>query len=328
MRLDWRLGAARTSACLACLAFPAVTRGAEPARGLELEWRAPPGCPNDAWARKAIEAYLGHRKIDAFKPIAVHVAIAAVTGGRWRAELSIGGGASGDRVFEGATCARVGDAAVLIVALMLDPVQVVTQIEAPGAEAPPSTPVAPSESSRRAADGRAAGRLELAVQATGDAGSLPEPTVGAGLAAGVRFGRSLVQADIVAWVPRRAYGGPTAASGGEIQLYTASVRGCSAAIGALKSGLVFEPCARAEGGLTIGRGFGIAEPVTSLSPWVAVFAGLSIRQTSSESLGAWLSVEGGVPFVRPNYVIEEFGTVFRAGPVLARVSFGLAWSFP
>src|SRR6185503_3372137 len=123
-----------------------------------------------------------------------------------------------------------------------------------------------------------------------------------GLAAGMRFGRTLVQADIVAWMPRRAYGGPTAASGGEIQLYTASIRGCFGTIATLKSGLVLEPCARAEGGLTIGRGFGIAEPDTSQTPWAAVFAGLSMRQMSSGSLGAWLSVEAGVPFIRPNYV--------------------------
>jgi hypothetical protein len=30
--------------------------------------------------------------------------------------------------------------------------------------------------------------------------------------------------------------------------------------------------------------------------------------------------------LRPNYVIEELGTVFRAGPLLGRVSFGLAWT--
>jgi hypothetical protein len=144
----------------------------------------------------------------------------------------------------------------------------------------------------------------------------------------VRIGRTLIEADVVAWVPRRAFGGPTAGSGGEIGLYTASLRGCVAAVRLLERRLALEPCVRVEGGLASGSGFGIAEPVTSHNPWGAAFVGLSLRQLSAESLGGWLLVEGGVPFLRPNYVIEDFGRVFRAGPVLARVSLGLAWSFP
>jgi len=326
MRHPWRRGAAWGSISLACSAWPDSAHGAEPTHGVELTWRAPAGCPNEAWARKAIDAYLGHRKVEAFKPIAVRVEITAAAGGRWRAALSMRGGASGDRTFEGGTCARVGDAAVLIVALMLDPLEVVAQMDtARDDDSRPASPLL-TENGRRADVARSPTRFELAVQATGDAGSLPEPTVGAGVAAGAHLSRISVQADVVAWIPRRAFGGPTGASGGEIGLYTASLRGCLAAMGAL--GLVLAPCLRAEGGLASGTGFGIAEPATSRNFWGAAFAGLSIRQASTERLGAWLAVEGGVPFVRPDYIIEEFGTVFRAGPVLGRVSFGLAWSFP
>jgi hypothetical protein len=105
------------------------------------------------------------------------------------------------------------------------------------------------------------------------------------------------------------------------------LRGCFSFAGALESGLALESCLRGEGGLTTGTGFGIAEPTTSRTPWAAGFIGLSIRQLSVSSLGAWLAVEGGVPFVRAKYVIEDYGTIFRAAPVVARVSFGLAWSF-
>jgi hypothetical protein len=325
MRHRWRLEAGWV--CLACSACPAFARAAEPGHGIELVWHAPSGCPDEAWARKAVDAYLGHRKRDAFKPIAVRVAITAVPGGRWRATLSLGGG-SGDRVFEGGTCARVGDAAVLIVALMLDPVEVVTQIETPGAAAPRVPAATADAGGRRAADGRPPRSVQVAIQAAGDAGSFPEPTVGAGLAGGVRIGRASFLADVVAWIPRRAFGGPTAGSGGDIGLYTASLRGCFTAMRAYEGRIALEPCFRLEGGLASGRGFGIAEPMTTHPAWGAAFVGLSIRQMSTESLGAWLSVEGGVPFLRPNYVIEQFGTVFRASPVLARLSFGLAWSFP
>ncbi|MET0594142.1 MAG: hypothetical protein ABW133_15685, partial [Polyangiaceae bacterium] len=122
-------------------------------------------------------------------------------------------------------------------------------------------------------------------------------------------------------------GGPTSASGGEIGLFTAGLRGCLALFRG-KSGIAIEPCVRAEGGIARGRGFGIAEPVSSSAPWGAAFAGIALRQWTAESFAAWLSIEGGAPFVRPNHVIEGFGTVFRASPVLGRLSFGLAWSFP
>jgi len=325
MRDRWRL-AAGGGLCLACAAWPATAVGAELGRGIELQWIAPAGCPDEGWAQRAIQGYLGRRKLDSAKPIDVRVAITPVTGGRFRAAISLGGGASGDRRFEGATCARVGDAAVLIVALMFDPVEVVTQMEEPAE--PRRTEIgASAEAERRAMSGRAPKSFELAFQAAGDVGSLPEPTVGAGLAAGVRLGRTSFAADAMAWFPRRAFAGSNAESGGEIGLYTASVRGCVAAIHMWERSLELDPCVRAEAGLTNGRGFGIAEPTSSTNPWGAVFVGLSMRQLSTTSLGAWLAVEGGVPIVRPNYVIEELGTVFRAGPLLARVSFGLAWSF-
>src|SRR5687767_5655370 len=125
MRHRFRLGATGASLCLACAACPSTGMCAELGRGIELAWRAPAGCPDEQWAKNAIRGYLGQRKLDSAKPIDVRVDIMPVGGGRFRAAISLGGGASGDRRFEGASCARVADAAVLIVALMFDPVEVV-----------------------------------------------------------------------------------------------------------------------------------------------------------------------------------------------------------
>jgi hypothetical protein len=322
MRHGFRLGAA--GLWLACAAYPRAARGAEPGPGFELAWSAPPGCPDEAWAQRAIRGYLGQRKLESTKPIHVRVEIAPIATGRFRAAISFDGGVSGDRRFEGASCARVGDAAVLVVALMFDPIEVVTQMEIPAAEARP--PPAFSEVDRFGS-GRAARSIELGLQATGDVGSLPEPTAGAGIAAGLRFGRASLAVDAMGWFSRRALANPAAENGGEIGLYTASVRGCFAAMRVGESSFELDPCVRAEVGLSSGRGFGVVEPTSSTNPWGAAFVGLSMRQLSTTSLAAWLSLEGGVSFLRPNYVIEDLGTVFRAGPLLGRVSFGLAWSF-
>ena len=327
MRDRWKLGAALGTASMALCAWAPSAQADDALRGVELEWRAPSDCPDETWARTALTGYLGHRKPDSFKPIAVRVELSNTPSGRYRAALALDDGAGGDRRFEGATCARVADAAVLIVALMLDPVEVVAQIETPPAvprrEAPTSSTKAPH---RAAADSASA--FDLGIEAAGDVGSLPEPSVGAGVVAGFRTGRVLVEADAVAWVPRRAYGGPTPGGGGEIGLYTAGLRGCWAAFRSIESGISLEPCVRFEGGVATGQGFGIAEPTSSKNPWAAAFLGVSLRQWSTASLGGWLSVEGGLPFVRTQYVIEDFGTVFRASPVVGRLSLGLAWSFP
>jgi hypothetical protein len=276
------------------------------------------------WARAALDGYLGRRQADAFKHIAVRVELSSTPSGRFRAVLVLDDGNGGDRRFEGATCARVADAAVLIVALMLDPMEVAAQIETPPA-VPRREASASSEARHRAPDDAA---FDLGIEAAGDVGSLPEPSVGAGVVAGFRTGRVLVELDAVAWVPRRVYGGPTPGGGGEIGLYTAGLRGCFAAFRSSQSGISLEPCVRLEGGIATGQGFGIAEPVSTKNPWGAAFLGVSLRQWSTASLGGWLAVEGGVPFVRAAYVIEDFGTIFRASPVVGRLSLGLVWSFP
>lgn len=311
-------------------ALVALFAGAGPALAAEpvqLVWRAPPACPDEAWARNALAGYLGSRVSDDYRPMSVRVDIAPTAGGRFRADLSLDGGASGDRRFEGATCARVADAAVLIVALMLDPVEVVTQIEAPVPRevAAPKPATAPEIERKRSGEEKT--RFQIGLQATGDAGSLPEPSIGAGLTAGVRFARARIEADGAAWMPQRALAGPTRVSGGEISLLTAGLRGCVAPFGPA-AGVVVEPCLRLEAGVARGTGFGIAEPASSRAPWGAAYAGFTLRQWTAESFGAWLSVEGGTPFVRPNHLIEDYGTVFRASPLLGRLAFGLAWSFP
>jgi hypothetical protein len=329
MRVRWKLGVALGAASIAVSSWSSRAVAGDALRGIDLQWVAPSGCPDETWARTALAAYLGHRRSDTFKPTAVRVELSVAPGGRFRAALALDDGKGGDRKFEGATCGRVADAAVLIVALTLDPLEVASQIETPPAvprrEAPSTS--ASAEAPRRSTDG-AGTTFELGVEATGDVGSLPEATVGAGVIAGLRMGRTLLEMDAVAWVPRRALGGPTPGGGGEIGLYTAGLRGCYAVVQAVESGILLAPCARLEGGVATGQGFGIAEPTSSKNPWGAAFLGLSIRQSTAASLGGWLTIEGGMPFVRTKYVIEDFGTVFRASPVVGRLSLGLAWSFP
>src|SRR4051812_27790134 len=175
--------AALRAASMALLAWAPSAHADDALRGIELAWHAPSGCPDETWARAALTGYLGRRKPDAFKPIAVRVELSSTPSGRYRAALALDDGTGGDRRFEGATCSRVADAAVLIVALMLDPVEVVAQIEAPPAVPRSEAPTSPTKAPRRAAE-ESAGTFDLGIEAAGDIGSLPEPSVGAGVVAG------------------------------------------------------------------------------------------------------------------------------------------------
>jgi hypothetical protein len=311
---------------IACVAASKNALALGPVKGVDLVWIAPPECPDEASAKRAIEGYLGHRPLDAFKPLTVQVEITSVANGRFRGALAFGGESGGDRRFEGGTCERVSEAAALIVALTLDPVEVATHMQPP--RAIESRMAGSVEKMRGSEDNtKAPRRFTLGLQTAGDVGSLPDPTLGAGFLVGLDWARASMAIDFTSWVARRAFRGPTPESGGELSLTTVSLRGCFAPFSAPVAATRLDVCARAEGGIAGGRGFGIVEPGSSHVPWAAGFVGLTVRSPNPSPLGVWLSIEGGLTVSRPRFFIEDFGRVFEASAVLARALLGVAWTF-
>jgi hypothetical protein len=171
----------------------------------------------------------------------------------------------------------------------------------------------------------------VGLQVGADIGSLPSATLGVGLQAGVRAGPALVDAQVSYWVPERALATGSSANaggaGGRIGLYSGGLLGCLDALrtstGLLRLGL----CARGEIGAQEGNGFGVQEPSHTTAFWAAAFGGASVW-LSSGSLRTALSAEVGTPLVRPDFDIEGVGEVFRARPVLVRLSSTVDWTFP
>jgi hypothetical protein len=186
-----------------------------------------------------------------------------------------------------------------------------------GAAPPLSAAPAPSDDALAVA---------LGARAVFDVGSLPQPSAGVGAVLGIRFGAWRLGLDATFWLPRLA-AGPDAVSGAEMSLVSAALHGCYRVLQVAEQ-LGLEPCLAAEAGISRGQGVGLLDDIAvQRAPWVALFAGLALRQHSRSGLSSGLVLEIGAPLVRPNFVVRDFGEVFHAAPVVGRASIELAWTF-
>lgn len=130
----------RISLLGASLGVCSATKAAEP---LELEWHAPPECPSGPSVRADVLQLAGAATGSSHRVVAVaHIQ----GGGEQKYQLTLTAtldGVAGEREFFGSSCDSVADAAVLTLALMLNPD---ASLETPSARAdqPPHAPE-PSE---------------------------------------------------------------------------------------------------------------------------------------------------------------------------------------
>jgi hypothetical protein len=294
---------------------------------LDLEWNAGPGCPDRASAEAAIWEILAPHVVSGGPSNAVQVNISALDSGRWEGRIQTRGpSGSGERRFEGPTCDLVADAAVLVVAMMLDPLAIAERIKSRTEASQGAAPSPPPPSSREQP------RMLAGLRAVADVGSLPGPAGGLGVVLGVQYGRWHLEGDATAWLPRVALAPPAQDRGGEIGLYSGGLRACWDAVQSGSGELRLGGCLAGEAGVTTGQGTtGIAQPEQTSGLWVATFAGVTARQVSASGLAPWLSLDIGAPIRRPMYVIDSGSSrvfVFQASEVVGRAALGVAWIFP
>jgi hypothetical protein len=302
------------------VAGSAPARADEPGR-LPLEWNVEDDCPDRAEAESAILEIVGQRAPSDASSDSVTVDIARLPGGRWEARIAThGDSGSGQRRLEGASCERVAEAAILIAAMTIDAVGVAHKAKTTRAAAKRS-PDAPLLSAEHP-------RPVVGVRVPADLGSLPGPTLGLGVFVGVEAGRARVEGQGTIWAPRLALSGPTTGSGGEIGLYAGGVRGCFDAVQVSGGETRFGVCLGGEAGVSTGVAVGIGASTHQKGTWAAGLAGVSLRQVGASGLAFGLSADLGAPIRRPAFVIDNFGVVFQASPVVGRASLDLAWIFP
>ena len=316
------LRALRAAACAGAIAAMAMwsarALAAEPAASrLRLEWHAPAGCPDREQAHAAIAAALGKSRPARETPAVVRVQIAQRADGRWNVDIWMyGAGGSGERSFIGASCTHVAEAAALIVAMALDPTAAAARGESDAAAA------------REGASTETSAGLSAGLRLSADAGSLPEPSAGAALVLGLELARLHAQLEAAAWLPQEARIGPDGELGGRFGLFTAALRGCFDVLLFAGDALRAGPCLGFEAGLVTGRGVDISEPGTDRDLWAAALGGVSLLHVGSSPVQLGLLVELGVPLHRPIWEIDDFAEVFRAAPLVGRLSLGAVWRFP
>ncbi len=340
---------------LAVLAAPARSAAApvEQPPAVEFRWDAPEGCPAEAEVVAQLEVLLGgplgERRGERLTAIA---RVRQEPGGAWDLRLwTVGSQGTLQRSLRHDRCDMLARAGVLIAAMAIDPLASERMadgeaVAAVAAEARPVTdetpapvpapPVAPPvEPSRPAVEASA----PVVV-------SPPRRRVVRGalrLSGGLAFGdlpgvgATLRLTPVLIWPRVRleveaAYGPPRHArfddrpdAGADLQLAALAVRACPIF---RRARLELAVCGGLEVGAMYGRGVGFALSSDGRLLWSALHLMPALFVTLHPRVALFFAVEGQVALVRPRFVVEGFGEVYRALPGGFRGLLGVEARFP
>jgi hypothetical protein len=329
-----------------------VTARADPLeRGaLHLEWSAPGGCPNGVEVLERIEALLGARIADLRpEPISARGNVVAVEALRF--ELTLETQQRGQRYvrsMQAPSCAELGDAGSLVLALAIDPELVELQARAAetkqpetstlATEAPPAPPAPevpkvpppppPRDSSPRRDDERADepirptdapewfARLGLLADfgTVSDASFGPRATVAAG------FGAFRAELGLSWLPPVRSFTARNPDRGGDIDLLATDLDGCFLPF---RGDLELQGCAGVEVGRLHGSGFGTVVEREGSALWLGASLTLLGRLQATRALTV---VAAGGPLFVPQdteFTLENVGVVHTVPKVVSRFGLGI-----
>ncbi|MCY1055292.1 hypothetical protein [Nannocystis sp. SCPEA4] len=169
-------------------------------------------------------------------------------------------------------------------------------------------------------------RASLRLAGVFDQGSLPGPTGGLGLAVGVMRRAFRVELGFAGYVPRDARPDPQRPSGARMSLWTASIRACGVA--GLRPRLELAACGGLEAGALIGAAFGTDAARARAQPWLAAVVGPELAVPVARRVAVTLGVDAVVALVRPLFVLDGAGPVFRAHPAAFRAVLGVQLRIP
>jgi hypothetical protein len=328
-------GAIPALALLSVLAIACVFRSrasAQAERELELAWRSAPECPDAAWADRRMRERLG-RAPDGTREGPGLKARAELTRAGDRFSLTLLttlGDAASERQLEAATCADLAEAAVLMVALAVDP-DAVARSEA-GAppepahddERPPAlTPAPPAPPPAPRSLHWAAGAALLGSR--GD-----QPGWGIGAAAFMAREWAWLRVELAGlWLLPRAGSEAPAVGRVRVSLWALRPTMCASSQGrALRLG----GCLGAELGRVGGVGRSLGESLQDHTLWGALSAGPRGTWRITRRLGLVLEALAVFPVFQPRFVTTDAtGTaerqLYAPAPVVARATLALEARF-
>jgi len=312
-----------------------------PQPNLALEWRAPEGCPDGAAISDRVRSLLASSDTSTDPVQARGIVIPPVAGGAWQLTLeTVQGARTWQRSLSAGSCDELADAGALIIALVIDPnlrPEAATTAEAPPpADVPALAPTATLPAAQAAApthdlmSERPPTRAEsettvhITASALVDSGTLPRAALGGELTGGLGFGPVEVQALGTVLPEAREVVAQEPARGGDISLLAGGLRGCYVIEGPELAGLA---CGGLEAGRIQGSGVGTMTTDTQSVFWLAGRLGVVGRYRLGGPTAAQLGLEALIPVTRPEFVLENVGSVHRPAVATARASLGLELHF-
>ena len=325
-----------------------------PVGTLDIDWEAPPGCPQ---AREVLDEVTlrlaGSQRIA--EPMQVHGVVTETRAeGGWRLALNV---TQREQIWKrdvsGASCEELAEVGALIIALAIDPELPASVVgdgdraagghSAESSEESGSKDAVPAHSPSPASDAekhpqlRAPRRapesapppsgqrpgLDIGVSAIVDTGSLPRVAFGPRLVVAAHF--STVQIEVLAGglprvrdvIERR----PGEDVGGKVELWGGALRSCALFGDRVRAG----PCAGFEIGMLHAQGFGAEDWTAHQRPhWVAGGVGALALMRLKGVVSARMGTEVQIPATRPQFEIEGVGALERPAPVVVRFELGLA----
>jgi hypothetical protein len=304
---------------------------------LELEWEAPPSCPDATVVRRQIETIL-HGPPTALSSAVAHGKIDSTDDGRFHLSLTVRTGDVADtRELDAASCAMLSEAFAVVVALAIDPTKGGGGIEEPPQPASPppepiqpSFPVAadtvppssapPSPAPRPPEKARSRAAIALGVGGSLVWGILPETSPGLVASAGLRIERFRVgMLGTLAFGQRPQLDRSVGAAidmieGGAFAAYMVP-------IGILALG----PCANIEATYVRVEGYGVREPRRSSTVWATPVLGGRFEARASRWLGLFARADVLFPIDAPRIALgtrTETAVLHSPAPVSSRLTLG------
>ena len=329
-----------------------LTFGTSAGAATRVSWVAPASCPTEAEVASAVEVWLGEplstprpqelriqAEVSGEKPFSARLRITTERG-------------TEERLLEHESCARLAEAAELVIALAIDPERVKQRQVEPGlaaavaqpeaAEAPPTPPAAPAPEPPApppravAAEARAdrapppatpgARPLSWRLGLNGFIGGGALPVVAKGLQADASLWRGafglVLSGDY--WGARSVQVQSEPRARVNLRLSSAGLAACARP---LQSPLGVAVCAGGRLGDMRASGEGVDDAHEQHGLWSAVTTGLGLKYpTGTARLAAKLSVEGGISLARPRFGVtrdEQTEQVFRPHRWLWRTGLGI-----
>jgi hypothetical protein len=294
-----------------------------------LSWTAPSraDCPDSAYVLGEIKRYVGATGARSGEPIRAKATVRAGGLDRWQLLLeTTDGGVEGERVFQDDSCRAVADAAVVVLAWMIDPDAMATSSSpVPEKTVLPRTPAL----DRTPVDARKARPVRpfIALGLVGDVGTLPQPALGTQLQGGAAWRRFRLAAR-AGYSARRSKAASIPSEGGSagarFSLETFGLDGCFDVIReAPAQRLGLSLCTSPEIDWVHGTGFGISDPTRGSKAWFALGGGVEARLVLRGPLRLVFDGRVVVPTEREHFALHGVGEIYRPAIVAGRVGLGI-----